>query len=149
MQRMFDMEYYSSSFNQAIGSWNITHVIDMSYMFRYAQRFNQDLTNWNVRGVGNFQSMFEYATSFNGDVTAWDVRGAGTVETCTTDMYGNTYCYTGSMINMFSGATAFNRDVRKWQIGANVGVSSMLSSTRFVQSSSARTIATDRHRRVM
>ena len=135
MQRMFDMEWHhSGSFNQAIGSWNITHVIDMSYMFRYAQRFNQDLTNWNVRGVGNFQSMFEYATSFNGDVTAWDVRGAGTVETCTTDMYGYTYCYTGSMINMFSGATAFNRDVRKWQIGANVGVSSMLSSTRFVQS---------------
>ena len=61
--------------------------------------------------------MFEYATSFNGDVTAWDVRSAGTVETCTTDMYGYTYCYTGSMINMFSGMTAFNAMFEKWQIG--------------------------------
>ena len=38
---------------------------------------------------------------------AWDVRGAGTVETCTTDMYGYTYCYWIDDQH-FSGATAFN-----------------------------------------
>jgi len=130
MQRMFEN---TGAFDGHISSWDVSGVTSMAYMFRYAYRFNQDLNNWNVRGVGDFQNMFYGASSFNGDVTAWDVRGAGTVQTCTTE-YGYTYCNTGSMNSMFSDATAFNRDIRTWQIGANVGVSSMLSSTRFVQS---------------
>jgi surface protein len=48
----------ASSFNQPIGSWNVSNVTDMSSMFANASAFNQPIGSWNVSNVTNMASMF-------------------------------------------------------------------------------------------
>ena len=51
----------ASAFNQPIGDWNTSNVIDMSYMFYYTSAFNQNLSSWNVSNVTSFNA-FDYNT---------------------------------------------------------------------------------------
>ena len=68
---MRGMFLYTSSFNQNIGNWNVSSVINMSEMFSFAGAFNQNLNNWNVLAVTDMTEMFLYATSFNQSLAAW------------------------------------------------------------------------------
>jgi hypothetical protein len=46
----------AASFNQPLGSWDVSSVMGMSIMFANTP-FNQDLSSWNVNAVttcGNF-----------------------------------------------------------------------------------------------
>jgi len=61
MYRMFE----GTSFNQDIGNWDVSNVIDMSAMFFRATSFNQDIGNWDVSNVKNMNGMFYEASSFN------------------------------------------------------------------------------------
>ena len=64
----------ASLFNQPIGSWNVSKVGIMSYMFENANAFNQDLSNWNVSNVYEMTDMFYQANQFDQDLSAWDFR---------------------------------------------------------------------------
>ena len=48
-----------------IGSWDISTVNDISYMFSGATAFNQPIGGWNTSNVNNMSFMFYAANSFN------------------------------------------------------------------------------------
>lgn len=63
---------YNATFNQDIGSWNVSGVTDMAFMFFTATNFNQNISLWDVPSVTNMDQMFT-ATVFNQDIGLWDI----------------------------------------------------------------------------
>jgi surface protein len=52
------------AFNQDIGSWDVSKVYVMDYMFSEAKDFNQDISSWDVSKV-------EYYSNFYDDTPQW------------------------------------------------------------------------------
>jgi len=111
---------YSTIFNQNIGSWTISNISDMSFMFYQSTAFNNgDDGNthtyplWNIptntASISNLNSIFSGASKFNQPIDNWNVSNV-------TDM--------GSM---FSRASNFNQPIEKWIVSNVVNMSSMFS----------------------
>ena len=47
------------SFNQDIGTWDVSNVSNMARIFYGANDFNQDISSWDVSNVTNMQEMFD------------------------------------------------------------------------------------------
>jgi surface protein len=52
------MFYGATAFNQPIGSWNVSNVTNMNFMFDNATVFNQNIGSWDVSNVTNMIYMF-------------------------------------------------------------------------------------------
>jgi surface protein len=89
-------ETVSETYGHVIGSWDVSRITDMSYLFQNAKSFRCDLSEWDTSNVTNMAGMFLGASSFNGDVSDWDVSGVT------------------NMGEMFYGAWTFNRDLSRW-----------------------------------
>ena len=83
-------------FDIDITGWNVSNVVDMSYMFMNSKNFNQDLSKWNVTNVKDMAGMFWNCVNFNRDLSKWNVTNVK-------DMEG-----------MFYSCVEFNQDLRSW-----------------------------------
>jgi surface protein len=93
---MYDM-FANAAFNQPIGSWDVSNVTDMEYMFYDASAFNQPIGDWNVSSVTTMGGMFGSNAAFNQPIGSWDVSNV-------TDME---YMFQES---------SFNQDISSWSV---------------------------------
>ena len=70
---MSSIFFQNSSFNQAIGNWDVSNVTSMAGMFKFANTFNQPIENWDVSKVTNMIFMFSGTTNFNQNLSSWNV----------------------------------------------------------------------------
>ncbi len=94
MSGLFDM----TSFNQPIGDWNVSNVVNMHRMFLQAEDFNQDISNWDVSNVTDMAQMFYGTKAFNQPIGNWDVSNVT------------------NMLGMFAGARVFNQPIGDWNV---------------------------------
>jgi len=66
--------FKDKSFNENIGSWDVSNVTDMSSMFHDNHTFNKDLSRWGVSKVTNMNRTFRYAWVMNQDLSDWQVN---------------------------------------------------------------------------
>lgn len=81
-----------------IGTWVVSKVTKMDYLFTYADKFNEDISKWDVSNVVDMSGMFDNAKLFNQDISGWDV---GNVKT---------------MYAMFTYAASFNQNLNSWKV---------------------------------
>jgi surface protein len=151
----------ATAFNQNIGSWDTSNVIDMSRMFLGAPRFNNgDLTNtgqnplnWNTSKVTNMDGMFSFALAFNQQINAsgnyWNTskvtnmlgmfyealvfNNGDLTNTGQNPLNWNTSKVT-NMVGMFTRALAFNQNIGSWDTSNVTTMIYMFSeATRFKQ----------------
>jgi surface protein len=101
------MFFGSDSFDQDISGWNVSNVMKMQFLFNSATNFNQDIGEWDVSDVTNMRSMFFNSDSFNQDISGWDVSNVT------------------NMGAMFAEAVDFNRDIGSWDVSNVTNMSGM------------------------
>lgn len=98
------------AFNADISSWKVGKATRMSQMFDYATNFNQDLSSWDVSSSTTFYRTFYRARNFNGDISGWNVSSAT------------------NMNLMFGQAHAFDQDLGVWNVAKVDNFQSMFHS---------------------
>ena len=102
------------SFNQDIGSWDVSNGTDFSDMFKNAESFNQDIGSWDVSNGTDFYAMFNQADVFNQDIGNWNVSNGIDFRI------------------MLEDAIAFNQDIRQWNISSSAELDNMLNNSGMI-----------------
>lgn len=87
----------TQSFQRDLSTWDMTQVIDASYMFA-SSNFSGDLSRWEMGNVRNMSGMFYRANAFNSNIAGWNVSQVK------------------DMSSMFEEATAFDQDLSTWDV---------------------------------
>ena len=122
----------ATSFNQDIGSWDVSGVNVLDYMFTNASSFNQDIGSWNVDGVWSMYVMFSGATSFDYPLCDWEPSSQyiylppnwstdsmdatiigwylnwDSIPSNRYIYYGNQYCHSADTINLLDSQNNWN-----------------------------------------
>ena len=91
-----------------VSSWDVSNVIDISFMFYGCHNFNCDLSKWDVSNVTNMSYMFSNCYKFEGKgLENWNVENINDA----------TY--------MFCGCEKLNCDLSNWNITKTTPVKDM------------------------
>ena len=115
VSRIIDLSYMfmgAASFDSDISKWDVSRVTAMNYMFKGNAKFNGDISKWDVSSVKHMSAMFAHAQLFNGDISKWDVSKVN------------------DMSSMFSSATSFNGDVSKWDVSSVLTMDEMFAGAK-------------------
>jgi surface protein len=117
--------FKSCPFNQPIGNWDTSSVVQMDSMFTNNSAFNQYIGNWNTSNVSTMFVMFQGTSSFNQNISTKTINTGLPNEYIAWDTSNVT-----NMQGMFASATAFNQDIGNWNVSnvTNFG-SFMLNKT--------------------
>jgi hypothetical protein len=108
---MYGMFAGARAFNQPLNLWDVSNVVDMSYMFYQAFSFRQPLDLWDVSNVKSMKLMFYDALAFNQPLNTWDVSSVKTMEA------------------MLAGAEVFNHPLNAWNVSSVENMESMFYDT--------------------
>jgi surface protein len=97
------------NFNQPIGNWDVSNVTNMSSMFS-GSNFNQPIGNWNTSNVTNMSYMFFRSKYFNQPIDNWNTSNVT------------------NMSNMFVDAINFNQSIGNWNLTAPIINAKMLNN---------------------
>jgi surface protein len=133
----------ATSFNQNVGSWDVSKAINMAFIFNDATSFNNggssSIQNWSAPLCTTFRNMFLVATSFNQPLTNL-VNTSGLLDGCDmTGMFRNATLFNQpiggwdvrnvtNMQLMFFQATSFNQNIGSWNVSKVTAMNSMFGS---------------------
>lgn len=87
----------AATFNQELGSWDTSNLMDARRLFKAATSFKDgSISSWDVSRMVNLDEMFSGASSFNGDLGNWNLTNVK------------------SLRQMFAGADSFHQNLCNW-----------------------------------
>jgi len=123
-----DRMFYGCNINEDLSGWNTGNITSMVEMFRMAELFNQNIGAWDVSKVLEFASMFYGALAFNNGGSD-SIKNWNTVN-CTNMFSMFTNCnfnqpigdwdvgnviYLGYMFYRVAGLGSFDQDLSAWR----------------------------------
>jgi surface protein len=128
---------FNGQFNQPIGAWDTSSLLDTGGMFYRSYAFNQDLSNWDVSNVTSMSQMFIETVDSVKDqlnIDNWTTTSLQNIS----GIFGQARGITSSLANWdmsnvtnasnLVGGGVFNFDVSGWNINGAVNLSGAFRS---------------------